>query len=300
MRCGTTRTARVAASLATLWVGGGWLAGASAQTSPEPSPGDTPTEAQPAAPSEGAPDAVPPPSEGTTTDPAEGDPASPPDQDAPPAAPSQPDDQRVDPSEETGAEEPGSEETERHAHPPEPHDPFGDVSRSDGFQLQPSRMTPAEEARLLEELRRYRGPFAQGRLRISVLFGGGTNFQDNYLILGAGLGYFLIDGLEASLGGTAWFLGDPFIGTVTPGLTYVFYQVPKIHPYLGAFYRRYFITGGFDDFDTYGGRGGVNLLLGNDGFVGGGVVYERLFDCQEDVWQNCDQWYPELTVAIVF
>lgn len=177
-------------------------------------------------------------------------------------------------------------------------DPFAAPLESDGPVL---TLSPEERARLLEEMDRYRGPFAQGRLRISVLLGGGTNFNDDYLVLGAGVGYFLLDGLEASVGGTAWLLGDPFIATVTPGLTYVFYQVPKVHPYLGAFYRHYFIGGEFDDLDSYGGRSGIYWMLGEHGYLGGGVVYERLFDCRSgDVWSDCDQWYPEFTFAFVF
>lgn len=262
-----------------MWLTATWFGALGSQAAwaqapaPEPQAPEPPTEEPP---TEGAPrEPVPTPPSDAEEVPTEDQPESQ-DQPAPPAEPPPPDD------------------------PPSP--PFAESGEDDeGFVLAPSRMSPAERQRLSDELRGYHGPFAQGRLRISVVFGGGTNFRDNYLILGAGVGYFLLDGLEASLGGTAWVLGDPFIGTVTPGLTYVFYQVPKIHPYLGAFYRHYFITGDFDDFDTYGGRAGVNLLLGNEGFIGGGVVYERLFDCQDDeIWEDCDQWYPELTFAFVF
>src|SRR5690606_3575853 len=83
------------------------------------------------------------------------------------------------------------------AEPPEPLeseaplDANDDFGSSEPFVLEPSRLTAEEEARLLSELRRYRGPFAQGRLRISVLFGGGSNFRTNYLILGAGVGYYV-------------------------------------------------------------------------------------------------------------
>jgi len=321
MRRGTRRAVRRAAWLASLWVSSSGLAEVSAQTSAEapraPSGGGTPTQSpdaasDPEAPPPEAPQRTPEPGDAPPpagSDVAERPDTAPPAEAAPPPAP---------PSSETAPSEtapgeatPGADGTVPESVPLEAGETDLDLAAQspppplsalpeDAFVLQPSRMTSEEEARLLAELRRYRGPFAQGRLRLSVLLGGGTNFQDNYLIVGAGVGYFPIDGLEASLGGTAWLLGDPFIGTVTPGLTYVFYQVPKIHPYLGAFYRHYFITSSFDDFDTYGGRGGVNLLVGDNGYVGGGVVYERLFDCQRGVWQDCDQWYPELTFAIVF
>lgn len=247
-------------------------------------------ERAPAAPDDGAP--------GTEASEA-GDPAdAPPDaEDLPPPAtvpetappprdtPSEPPPRPSPPLEDPDAEDPLAQPYE----PPEP------------FVLEPRGLTEEERARAFEELNRYRGPFAQGRIRLSIALGGGTNFRENYFVLGAGLGYFLVNGLEASLTGTAWLGGDPFIGTVTPGLTYVFYQVPAVHPYLGGFYRHYFIGGGFEDLDSYGGRAGVYLMLGQSGFLGGGAVYERLFGCEEgEVWEDCDQWYPELTFAIVF
>lgn len=329
MRRETGRAVRRVACLAALWVSSSGLTEASTQTSsqallaPVGSSGLTPS-------GDRRPDAAPQPDAAQSPDAAPEAPSAGTDEAERPdaAAPAEPPDgaegapghggapHQATPPEPPGDEPPGeavpgaddptpgsapfeARETDLDLASQSPPPPLNALPE-DAFVLQPSQMTPEEEARLFAELRRYRGPFAQGRLRLSVLLGGGTNFQDNYLILGAGVGYFPIDGLEASLGGTAWLLGDPFIGTVTPGLTYVFYQVPKIHPYLGAFYRHYFITGDFDDFDAYGGRGGVNLLMGDNGYVGGGVVYERLFDCQRDVWRDCDQWYPELTFAIVF
>lgn len=171
----------------------------------------------------------------------------------------------------------------------------------DGPSTDPYPPLPSQTGATTVTPQRYQGPFAQGRLRLSILLGGGTNFDDDYLILGGGVGYYLVNGLELAVDGSAWLIGDPFLATVTPGLTYVFVMVPQVHPYLGAFYRHYFISDGFDDFDTYGGRGGVYLTIGNNGFVGAGVVYERRFDCDDNVlWRDCDQWYPEVTVAFVF
>src|SRR5262249_18005433 len=101
------------------------------------------------------------------------------------------------------------------------------------------------------------GPFMQGRMRVSVVLGAGSGgFDSSYLILGGGFGYFVLDGLALEADAQAWLFGDPFTATVTPGVRYVFYQVPKVHPYVGAFYRHYFVDK-LDDFDTYGARAGL-------------------------------------------
>lgn len=271
----------VVCSLAALWAYGGAGQPAAGQSG-EP-PAAVPEAPPGTAPPPDAPPAPAPPTEGA-------DPSSPRDEDLPPPATVPETAEPPEPSPSPPPEDaPPEVDLSEPYEPPEP------------FVLEPRGITEEERERAFEELSRYRGPFAQGRIRLSIALGGGTNFRDDYLVVGAGLGYFLLDGLEASVTGMAWFLGDPFIGTVTPGLTYVFYQVPTVHPYLGGFYRHYFIGSGFEDLDSYGGRAGVYLMLGQSGFIGGGAVYERLFGCQEgEVWEDCDQWYPELTFAIVF
>ena len=53
------------------------------------------------------------------------------------------------------------------------------------------------------------GPFSRGGVRLSLLVGWGSTVADDYLILGGGLGYFILDGLEVGLDYEAWFLGRP-------------------------------------------------------------------------------------------
>jgi hypothetical protein len=145
-----------------------------------------------------------------------------------------------------------------------------------------------------------RGPFDQGSVRVSVVLGGGENLTSSYLILGAGIGYFVLDGLELEADAEAWLFGDPFTATVTPGVRYVFWMVPKVNPYVGAFYRHYSVET-FDDFDAYGARAGLLLRLGPSGFLGGGVAYERRFNCDDTQFRDsCDQWYPEITFSLSF
>lgn len=178
--------------------------------------------------------------------------------------------------------------------PQEPRDATLESGATSGYE-EPAKVAEHERTRP-------RGPFSQGRTRISVVLGSGTGgFDDDaYLILGAGVGFFVLDGLALEADAQAWLFGDPFTATVTPGLRYVFYQVPKVHPYAGVFYRHYFVET-FDDFDTYGARAGLLLSIGSNGYLGGGAVYERRFECDDTQFRSsCDQWYPEITFSLSF
>src|SRR5262245_6040755 len=96
------------------------------------------------------------------------------------------------------------------------------------------------------------GPFSRGSIRLTALIGTGSTVSDTYLILGAGAGYFLVDGLELGLDYEAWILASPVFHRVSPETKYVFHMVPVIKPYVGVFYRHTFVTGGRDDYDQVG------------------------------------------------
>src|SRR5262245_44973147 len=48
------------------------------------------------------------------------------------------------------------------------------------------------------------GPFSKGSVRLTLLVGTGSSVNDTYLILGGGLGYFLVNGLEVGFDYEAW------------------------------------------------------------------------------------------------
>jgi hypothetical protein len=144
------------------------------------------------------------------------------------------------------------------------------------------------------------GPFSRGSKRLSILLGTASTGSDTYFILGGGIGYFVVNGLELGLDYEAWLFGDPFIHRLSPGVRYVFGFVPTIKPYVGVFYRHTFVED-YDDFDQWGARAGIFYAPRRARvFIGGGAVYERLFDCTSSSVVDCDSVYPELMVGISF
>ncbi len=140
----------------------------------------------------------------------------------------------------------------------------------------------------------YSGPFSKGSLGLTLMIGSASVGDSDYLVLGAGASYFVLDGLSLGLDADVWFLDDPTVYTTTPQLRYVLYFVPVLKPYVGTFYRHYFFTDGFDDLDSVGVRLGGYFVSDSGSYLGIGAIYERFLACDDTYWQ-CDGWYPELT-----
>ena len=136
--------------------------------------------------------------------------------------------------------------------------------------------------------------FNKGSTTVAVSLGSGSFFNESYLILGAGVGYYLVDGLEASIDFDAWLGGEPDIYEVTPKLTYVFDNASHVKPYVGAFYNRTFIENR-DDSNSIGYRAGFYTPAGGKAHVGIGIVYTELQDCTDTRFYSCDDTYTELS-----
>ena len=141
--------------------------------------------------------------------------------------------------------------------------------------------------------------FGQGRAKLSVAAGYGTFDDKNYVILGAGAGYYLFDGLEAGLQGETWMGSRPHISKVSPELTYVFYQGEQLKPYLGGFYRHTFYDT-IADLNSAGARAGVVTPWGEHTYVSAGLVYEGYLNCDKTVYSACSLVYPELGISFSF
>jgi hypothetical protein len=137
------------------------------------------------------------------------------------------------------------------------------------------------------------GPFSPGRMRISL--GAGSTRWDghSYWVFGGGFSVFVIEGLEVGAEVEQWF-GSPSVTKLSPQLRYILPDL-AISPYVGVFYRHWFIRGA-GDLDSAGARAGVVYVSGNL-FVGGGLVTESVF---RGCASGCELLYPELVLAASF
>lgn len=142
-------------------------------------------------------------------------------------------------------------------------------------------------------------PFASGSLRGSVLVGNGYAFNESYVIVGVGIGYFAAKGFEIGLDGEWWTSGNPDISKISPAVRYIVPTNGAARPYVGAFYRRTMIEN-YEDLDSTGGRAGLYFLSGKGSYFGIGGVYEKYLSCTETVYRSCSETYPEIIFAVAF
>ncbi len=143
------------------------------------------------------------------------------------------------------------------------------------------------------------GVFSSGHLHGSIVAGYGSAFNDNYTVLGAGVTYYVIDGLALGANFETWRGGEPTLSKLTFSTQYVFYQVPTLKPYVGAFYRRTYVTG-LDDLNSYGARAGAYFQVGRSAYLGFGGIYEKYADCTDSKYRSCSDTYPEMTLTFAF
>ena len=143
------------------------------------------------------------------------------------------------------------------------------------------------------------GVFSKGRTNLVITAGSGYAFNETYFVLGLGVGYYLIDGLSVGLSVESWSGSNPGLYKFTPSVQYVFYQIAKVIPYIGAFYRRTYIDGR-PDINSMGGRAGVYLAAGRHAYVGLGAVSESYIDCNKTIYSSCSDTYPEVSFVISF
>lgn len=175
---------------------------------------------------------------------------------------------------------------------PYPTDPYSPAATTSSAPLEASEPTP--KPRRLDSL-----PFQQGAVGVTLTVASAFMGDNEYLILGGGLGYYIADGLEVALDGSVWIFDSPTVGTLTPQLEYVLHPIPVVKPYIGGFVRHYIVGDGFDDFQSAGGRAGVYIVPSNGAYFGFGGIYEHQLDCERRVIP-CDHWYPEMRIAVSF
>jgi hypothetical protein len=144
--------------------------------------------------------------------------------------------------------------------------------------------------------------FSKNSTNFSVVIGSGSAFDDDYTVLGLGVGYYVTNGLELGIDLQRWISGEPTITKVSPQIRYVFTEPKTIKPYVGAFYRRtsYDDYNGIelDDQDSFGYRAGAYFSTNNRVYIGGGVVYEEFKNCSR--FTDCSTTSPEVLFTVSF
>lgn len=151
---------------------------------------------------------------------------------------------------------------------------------------------------LLTPLSIQSGPFEQGSKSLSVVLGAGQAFNDNYTIVGAGFGYYVLDGLELGIDVETWLGGEPSINKLSPQIRYVFTGSRELRPYIGTFFRKTSIDG-FVDLDSTGGRVGLIFSGGRGYHLGAGLVFENYLDCNDTIFTSCSDTYTELSFTFL-
>lgn len=142
------------------------------------------------------------------------------------------------------------------------------------------------------------GPFSVGSKSLSVNVGSGRAFNDNYTIIGAGIGYYVVEGLQLSIDAEFWTGGERSIRKLSPGMQYVFTQSQEFKPYVGVIFKRAYIDG-FENFDSIGTRVGAVISSQSNYYMSAGLVYEKDLNCNETTIVQCDDTYPELSLTFL-
>lgn len=142
-------------------------------------------------------------------------------------------------------------------------------------------------------------PFDQGRVSVHLAVTEQSAFDTNRFGLGAGVGYFVLDGLELGAFGLHMFGSGPGLDEVSPSIRYTAQPLVgswPVIPYVGAFYNHWFVGDGLADVDAIGGRAGVMHLRGPL-IVGLGIAYEHTVSTCSS---SCDTVYPDVTFGFTF
>jgi len=142
-------------------------------------------------------------------------------------------------------------------------------------------------------------PFDRGKMNLAVGGGSTSAFGQRYFALGAGFGYFVLDGLELGASALYQFGDGPDIAKVAPQIRYVAQPLigrSPLIPYVGVFYNHWFIGDAFPDVDAIGARAGALYVSGRV-LLGLGVAVEHtVSECID----HCTTYYPDLTIALAF
>jgi hypothetical protein len=142
--------------------------------------------------------------------------------------------------------------------------------------------------------------FEKGTTNVLLSVGFGSAAGDSYYSIGAGIGYYLFNGFAAGISAESRQGLEPDLTKVTPWLEYAFGLSSTVRPYVGAFYRHTSVSG-YDDYETWGYRGGLYVRAGRNVWGYAGLVQEELIDCNGlPATVSCSDTYSEVGVVFSF
>ncbi len=141
--------------------------------------------------------------------------------------------------------------------------------------------------------------FDEGSTSVSISLGAGKQLDQDYTVLAGRYGYYFVREFEASLTVEAWRGNDPAIYKIVPELRYVYARVFPIKPYVGVFLSRTLYQG-MSDRNTYGLKLGAYFTLNANAHLAIGAVDERIESCDENIYRDCRQVYPEVGLHFTF
>ena len=140
-------------------------------------------------------------------------------------------------------------------------------------------------------------PFEQGKIHLSI--GGGTvsSGSDTGIVIGGGIGYMILDGLELGLDSDYWTGIEPGRFTLSPQARYWLDLGFSLFPYVGTFFSHSFVDSPYEDLQSYGFRGGAAWLSGRGLYLTFGWAAEKYIKgSYEKDWIN----YPEIAFGLSF
>ena len=148
--------------------------------------------------------------------------------------------------------------------------------------------------------------YLQGMRRSALSLGADAGAQGlSAIVIGFGMGVFLVDGLEVGLDVDQQIAlaGTSFAFTrLSPQIRYIVPYFGTFAPYLGGFYRRYasWLDGTVKGKDSFGGRVGA-IFQGDKGAVGVGITYEWFVrGCDSSSPEECPPFAPEVFAFLSF
>lgn len=139
--------------------------------------------------------------------------------------------------------------------------------------------------------------FDKGRSNVGVSIGAGSSLGSTYTIFGLNANYFVAENLNVGIFYRGWFGATPTQNELSIATNYFLPLDKKFRPYGGAFAKRTFISED-RDFESYGARGGIAMILGKNSFVTAGYAYEQYGNCP--IASECSNSYPEVVFALSF